>query len=345
MSEKDNKSSVRDSRIGMLGLATVFASALVGFNSFVVSCSTDRAGRDATQLHQIEERERFWTEAMRDLSDILRSRAELAGKPGAAEWEKRCTVLALRTAPFVQLPRTTNLAPDGEIEMSGNLLELNSRVYKLQTAFVSQIRSTDIVGASCSKQYQDERFRTVEATEREERSLADDDPVAVEQVTQAIVTHQDLIELTPPGKTGWDIDIFWCQRSSPTAANANFDNAMKLAKSLADQARATGKLDDLYLGRIRVRVLPQHLQGTDQYRSSASARTVWWEGNLPEEERVARALVDQERMAFALSGGATRLVTAMRPKNTTAPMTKWYVSAFYCDVADPVAKASSSPAQ
>ena len=57
------------SRLGLFGMLALVGSALVGFNTLIVSCSADRVARDAAQLHRIEERERFWTDAMRDLSE------------------------------------------------------------------------------------------------------------------------------------------------------------------------------------------------------------------------------------------------------------------------------------
>ena len=57
MTESGGERPVAQSRLGLLGMATIIASALVGFNTFVVGCSNERAARDAAQLHQIEERD------------------------------------------------------------------------------------------------------------------------------------------------------------------------------------------------------------------------------------------------------------------------------------------------
>jgi hypothetical protein len=327
MSELDSRSDTEGTRTGFLGMAAILATALVGFNTLVISCSTERASRDAAQLHQIEERERFWTDAMRELSDVLRARAEAGNSSSTTSWELRCRLLAQRTAPFVEdKARESSEAADGEIELSPVLLALDNRVFALQKAFVDQISNSDLVGFPCATIYQSARHDNIDAR-RDASTIIAGAGAQATAVTEAITARQDLIELTPLSDTGWDIDVFWCERSNePWASDQNFTNALDLGRRLLREGRDSGGLDGHTLGRIRIRMLASFLQVEQPYSDYASSRYLVWETSQDEEKGLAEAII-------------TRLDRGLEAHPVTPgpsiPVTEWYVSVFYCGAGTP----------
>lgn len=324
MTDGGGERPVAQSRLGLLGMVTILASALVGFNTFVVGCSNERAARDAAQLHQIEERERFWTEAMRDLGDLLRAKSEPAAD--AAAWEVRCALLGARTAPFIEGKIRDDIrAEDGEIETTRALLALELRAFDLQEAFVDQISNEDVVGETCATRYAKERERAIRKDDKKQKKelTAEKDGMATaDPTTQAIIARQDLIELTGLSETGWDIDVFWCERADDDAASErNFTDALKLGEDLAKLEREQGSLGKFRLGRIRVRMLAALLQGSEAYVSHANARHV-----------VAEAASDGEPdlAAQIASVAQPQLAAVMRTPDSTSPPTPYYLSAFMC---------------
>lgn len=331
----DPSGSASGSRsMGFLGLAAVAATALVGFNTLVVSCSDSRRARDAAQLHQIEESEHFWTEAMDDLSSVVEARAQqpaaeaATGRAGQPGWESRCVLLAARTAPFIELNAPSEAtADDGEVTISSELLPLRERAFQLQKAFVAQITNVALVGDTCARQFSTTRARTIAEDDRKraivkgsvDAGVAPDRPL-----TDAIVAREDLIALTGPSKDGWDIDLFWCERTGDEAASAvNFNEALKLGKAIADQEEAGDLVGGDPWGQIRVRKLAAALQPAPAYRAYARGLSVV--SDDPNEDPVINALV-------AAAPGLTRVP---RPATTVAPRTRWYVSAFFCNAGGP----------
>lgn len=333
----DPSDSAGSSRsMGFLGLAAVAATALVGFNTLVVSCSDSRKARDAAQLHQIEESERFWTEAMNDLSSVVEARSQQpapsagAGQPG---WESRCVLLAARTAPFVELNAPSEVtAEDGEVTMSSDLLPLRQRAFDLQKAFVEQIGNAALVGETCARQFSATRAVTIAENDRKRafvRGKADEGRIPDRPLTDAIFAREDLIALTGPSKTGWDIDLFWCERIGDEVASAtNFTEALKLGKAIAAQETNGVLVAGDPWGQIRVRKLAAPLQPTRAFDAYVRDRTVV--GDDPNENPVIDELV--KAAPPEIQSGVQR---GQRPATTIAPRTRWYVSAFFCKAGNP----------
>lgn len=324
MTESGGERPVAQSRLGLLGMATIIASALVGFNTFVVGCSNERAARDAAQLHQIEERERFWTEAMRDLGDLLRAKSEPAADPAA--WEVRCALLGARTAPFIETKvRDSIHAEDGEIETTRELLALEKRALRLQEAFQDQIEDAQVVGQTCATRFLEElneAIRKADVKEKKELTAEKDGAATADPTTQTIIPRQDLIELTGLSQTGWDIDVFWCERANDDLmSERNFADALKLGENLAKREREQGSLGKFRLGRIRVRMLAALLQGSEAYASHASSRHVVAEADREGEAKLAKLIAEVVQ---------PQLDPVERDPRSTSPRTPYYLSAFLC---------------
>jgi hypothetical protein len=334
----DGTSSSRS--MGFLGLAAVAATALVGFNTLVVSCSDSRKARDAAQLHQIEESEHFWTEAMNDLSSVVEARAQqpapdagtgnTEGQPG---WESRCVLLAARTAPFVELNVPSGAkADDGEMTMSSELLPLRQRAFDLQKTFVDQITNAALVGETCARQFSATRAVTIAENDRKRafvRGKTDEGVTPDRPLTDAIFAREDLIALTGPSKNGWDIDLFWCERPGDEVASAtNFTEALNLGRTIAAQEASGALVAGDPWGQIRVRKLAAALQPTRAFEAYARDRTVV--GDDPNESPVIDELV--EAAPPEVQPGIRR---SQRPATTIAPRTRWYISAFFCKAGNP----------
>lgn len=310
--------------IGPLGMITIVATALVGFNTLVTSCAADRAARDAAQLHKIEQRERFWTEALRELSDILAAKEE---NPAGGGWKSRCLLLASRTAPFVvgKEPEGTR-DPDGEIRTTQELLQLDKRAYKLEDRFRDQLEDERVVTNECSTRFTVALIaENIRRKELRQAGKSDEEAAVIEpaQMVGSITAREEQIALTGQSPTGWDIDVFWCERSVDQASDRNFRRALWLGEQLAARERLAGTNEDYQIGRIRVRMLSEALLRSPAYRFYASGRKVVSDA----DNEVG--LVSAVRQLDPL------LVDSPRPDNTTAPATPYYISVFYCAAGSP----------
>lgn len=316
------------SRAGFVGLFALVGSALVGFNSLVSGCSNDRAVRNAAQLHRIEQREQFWTEAMRDFDEVVKERSQ-AGTAGHENWKDRCSLLALRTAPFVENAGAGRFAADGIETMSAELFDYNARVDRLQQAFVDQIKKTALVGQACSVTFDNTRLVAISREDEKERGKApaaqpgksSEAPIryqAPPPVAAAIVARQDVIALTPASENGWDIDLFWCERSVGADSESNFKEALVLARQLADQQQQGNPLRTNRLGRIRVRMLASTLSDDAQYRQYSGHRYA------------VRDHDNEKSLVDGLIQFDSALEPMVRDTSNIAARTPWYVSLFYC---------------
>ncbi len=332
------------SRAGLLGMFAVLGSALVGFNSMVTSCSSDKAAKEAAQLHRIEQRERFWTDAIKDFDGVVST----ASAAPAAKQDRvvRCMLLALRTAPFVEVPRVSRISEDGTEDLSADLFAYSSKVDKLQQAFIDQIGNEKIVDAECGAAFERARIteeRRKDLTEREAIGAAVKvEPATVKgydpspPVAEAIAVRQDQISLTPISGKGWDIDVFWCERELEADSQANFTEALTLAQKLAAEEQNGNTLKGNLLGKIRVRKLPSNLLVTPEYRYYAGRRKVVSDDS--NEHSLIEGMIGLDPNLSRLDRG---------PQNT-APRTQWYVSAFLCKAgglaaAETVAPVPSAP--
>jgi len=319
------------SRLGFAGLLTVLVTAVAGFNSLVVGCAADRASRDAAQRHRVEERERFWTDAMEDLAGIVKARA--IGGAEMAGAQAHCRLLATRTAPFLDpAPSDSIRSADGEVERTPEMLELERRAYRLQQAFVDKIRDPELIDPGCSQTFDAARIAAVAQGDHGAAVVAEAAAGATPagsaafqpsgEIAEAILARQDLIDLTPSRTAGWDVDLFWCERRDEAGTRANFDDALAMAEHLAARVQAGEGLGGVALGRVRLRMLASSLQGQGGYRRLADGGYILLD--RPAEREVARAFA-QVRLRTP-----QRLRVVERFADDPATATDSYVALFHC---------------
>lgn len=258
------------SGLGIIGLVTFVGSAFVGFNTLVTSCASENLTRNAAQLHAVEENERFWTEAMQELADIVKDKNQTA-----SNYEARCKLLARRTAPFSSAAAALATGADGN-QPPAELAALSERVGKLQAEFATQIRDPAIVGPQCSSEF--DRRKQVDqqkndASNRVATELAKTDRTGDELPYDAIAARTDLITLSAPSAKGIDVDLYWCDSADDASATANFRAALLLGRRLAGYAESGSKLtfgqQSDPVGQVRVRILSRTLltPGSDYARA------------------------------------------------------------------------------
>ena len=327
----------------------ILLAALVALNTLVVSCLSDRSTRDAAILQRIDGRERFWTDAMEDLSSLMADR----GTIDPEIWESRCVLLAARTAPFVR-PRdyyTRGRADDGELEMSPEVSDLGARVYDLQLAFYARMTAEETVGRACVEAFTAEKQRADE--KREVIAQADGAPPAAGIVAEtraeetppfdvdiprSILDRQSSIELATGDPKGFDIDVFWCDRLSTGAQSVeqalaarenNFKQAEQLATKLALLSRdgtslMTAGSTPYTLGRIRLRMLASADQATAEYRPQSTRKVIVYDRSARSGDESPERIVAGDIVTRFREPG----LTLMRKSGSNDP--DWYLSVFFC---------------
>ncbi len=146
---------------------------------------------------------------------------------------------------------------------------------------------------------------------------------ATASAVEQIGTSQPLAA-SPPQSTrvvsagttdGWDIDIFWCDSSTdPAAAGRNRERADAAAGRLAAH---TGWAAGMTLGRVRVRPLPERLQGGG-FPTAGSGMVI-----RPEENAAERNAAQAILAVVNTTDDAYVLGRSRQP-------TRWYISMFVC---------------
>ena len=321
------------SRFGVVGMVTLIGSAFIGFNTLVTSCASENVASNAARLHAIEEEERFWTDAMRDLADLTKDK----DVPGS-NYEVRCAFLASRTAPFIAefTDRNAELerqdadprigdGPDDR-NITDETRELERRVRMLRDEFVRSIGS-DAVTPDCNAAYEAalDRAQTDRAAKaRAKVGLPDRQPDDVASQARApLPPREPLFALSGLSRKGWDIDVFWCEDAAEEATNANFASAYDFGTKLAEFANDGKQLEHAgkayEIGRVRVRRLAATLwQNQSEYSGVNGTDVV----------RFGPAEDGEADLARALSGKT--FGSMLVPQEAPGTSTPWYLSAFFC---------------
>lgn len=136
-------------------------------------------------------------------------------------------------------------------------------------------------------------------------------------VSSGAETYQAKV-LSAGSPTGWDVDVFWCAGGNEAA---RVRDAGLAASALATAANAkTQVMPGITYGRVRLRPLPEALQGPRSY-AGRGYRVVF--DNAPGEANAAKAV-----LATINSGAPTQFT----PGRSGTP-TKWYISVFVCPAA------------
>jgi hypothetical protein len=328
-------------RLGVAGLVAFIGSAFIGFNSLVTSCASEHVNRDAAQLHAIEEQERFWTEAMQELSEVVKDKE----KP-ESNYDARCRLLARRTAPFSGGQSLAAAPVDGDTAPpSQEVAELSVRVLNLQNEFAKQIKDPAVVGPRCSLEFEQRKQTEIahtDALKEVAKEVAQAASADSGVPYQSIATRQDLITLSGPSK-GIDVDVYWCESARDAQSTTNFKNALLLGQRLAGYATNGRKLSfgdqSDAVGQVRVRILPRsQLQPGSSYAPAIGRNVLRGESRInPFIRAIAR---DAREFGPADLANWTVAPPGSNPGH-------WYVAAAVCGAStpDPVALPLASTAE
>ena len=195
------------SRLGIVGTVALVGSAMIGFNSLVTSCAAENVTRNAARLHAIEEEERFWTAAMQELSDIVKDR-----EPEAGNFERRCALLARRTAPFAATVEISNAEkPVQTASETDEIAVLAQRVQELQKEFVAMITNTEIVSEKCATAFAERKDSKTTELAGAGRLIPGRSEPSENIPEEIVVPRPPMVALSPPSRWGIDTDVFWCE--------------------------------------------------------------------------------------------------------------------------------------
>lgn len=315
------------------GVIAAFLGLVVAFNTLVYSCSNDRLARENAQLQRSATEERFWTEAMRDLGALVAEKGK--ADVDAANWESRCKLLALRTGPFSFDTSSRTQTDQGDEAMSARAKAEQLRIQQLKLAFVQRIQDPEFVTEGCRQTFANQQFDSAQedagapavavaaATTQPDQSGTPASPEQTYEATSvtasAIAQRSNIIALTPASPTGWDVDLFWCERRGETATASNYRDALAIAQLLAAKAQNGERVGGQMLGRIRARTLPISQQSSGRF--PVRGATIRADGGRGEFElaNALREALPQYKLSVPQPGGR---------------VTRWYLSMFLCGAAD-----------
>ncbi len=330
-----------------LGIITAVLTGLVAFNTLVISCASDRDARERAALERLEGDERFWTEAMKDLSNLV------AKKPSAGltdpNWDAQCGMLAERTVRLVadDLERTSDDERSRSIseidEEFPRAFEVRKRVRALRDFFQARMQDPVLIG-SCAGNFAKKLDRAEEANRISKTSRISWPEIAAEigytmspDTLDAIEANRPSISLTPSSATRWDVDVFWCARDDAVAQSANFTRAVAEGLALAKLAQAEDRIGNDRLGQVRVRTLSQSAQavrGPLVYFKSGN-RFLYDRRNR-NEQRLVNDLIARLNSARIESAGGISATGPILAQDQGRP-SPWYLSLFICGAMDQLA--------
>jgi hypothetical protein len=317
-----------------MGIITAVLTGLVAFNTLVYSCANDRKAREEAAIGRLESEEKFWNDATKELSELIRQRG--TGLVPVANLDQQCRLLAFRTIGRTQ-PGDLTLEEDEEIFKEFNrAADVNNRVQNLRKIFVDSIQNPKIVDSSCVDSFNDAQIKAQDdIVETQEIISRTPNYKMSSSVDDSIRQRLPSIALTPVSSNGWDIDVFWCARRDPAAQSANFERALNEGLALAAMAQRGDRIGNERLGRIRVRTLSesaQNVTGPFVYFKTGN-RLLFDKGNKAEEELAAELtrLLNQagpNGTRGNLANGEIKTQDQQRPS-------KWYLSLFICEAGLP----------
>jgi hypothetical protein len=323
-----------------MSIITAVLTALVAFNTLVYSCANDRDTREKAALERLSAEERFWTDAMKELSELVGKKAE--GTDVTVTWENQCALLGDRTSKQVaagNYPTTDDIAIADEFE---RVKAERSRVTLLRSAFQLRMLDKGMLSEKCASRF-------AGTTQIAEQASSNPPPQSADilaykksdEVEAAIAKRLPSIVLTPISDNGWDIDVFWCERSDKTSGEANFNRALREGEALASLVQGSSRVAGQQLGRIRVRKLSwaaQSLTGSVVYYNKGN-RVLYDQNNVLEENMATEIATTRngENTATNARGGA------LGPLEKTPQVrpSQWYLSLFICGSGSPPSKGVS----
>ena len=231
-------------------------AAVVGMNTALTTCSAQTIARHQTFEQAVNSEEQYWRSLY---ADYLAS----FGKDVGPE-EKEARLYALKVLADRQIPdfKEYSLGYFGNDEGAKALARdrLTSMKSRLQEALSRKESSTPAVAAA-------QQARTFESAVQNvrtavERQADQSTPATAFSPTASsdTVSYQTQI-LAAGNPKGWDFDVFWCGGGDSNVEAANYRGGLAAARFLADLSASNKDLGGEQLGRVRLVMLPEQLQG------------------------------------------------------------------------------------
>lgn len=249
---------------------TAVLAALVALNTLVYSCSERRQIREGAAVASAEAEVKRWEDAMRDLEELMKDRPDLADTSAqyghAANWRKRCKLLSERTVKADGTPDSMSnetVSVDKRSEYPVALVEFDRAKAVFDRAIFLRGRFRDITGDATllGRECAEDFAQAKKSAEDAVRMIPSTDNEPEKQViSTAFVDRKDSILLNRKAVNdkGFDIDIFWCDRSGQQdMALKNIVHAARFGRWLADQADAGSAVSGEQIGRIRLKRLAE----------------------------------------------------------------------------------------
>jgi hypothetical protein len=288
-------------------IVAALLGVVVTANTLLTSCENRQAERYKSFRTAVQSEEDYWKGLYSDYQSVFTD-AALRNQQDA----RRARLLSLHT--MAQRPAATFR----EYSVSENEKQsAMDRIGSIRTSLLNALPDAD---PALAAELRRRRFLT-RVSERPEASEAPGEsaPAMQPQVTPAPTQPtQQIVQLSPPSDSGWDLDIFWCPGQHQSS---NYATATSMGNAFASFATTQATIaPGVTLGRVRVRPAPLSLQVPG---GPARGFSVVHDSG-PGEFEAADAVRATMSNSLAPGGQQVRLLRSV------GNPTRWYVSAFVC---------------
>jgi hypothetical protein len=305
---------VRPDPLDKMSRSVTFVGAMIGLvvtgTAWLSSCDTNRAQSFKSFREAVAGEETYWKSLYSDYQAIFTK--DFDGRLD----QRRARIRAIYTLAQREPATFAEFAvPDLE------RAQASGQITTMKTSLLNALTDTDPVLAD------ELRARVVLARGGEQAAApaeARSDaarPAEKQATAPPPLPTTNIVQLSPPHETGWDVDLFWCRGAN---YNANYQTTVTIGNGLAAFAISGRTIaPSVALGRVRIR--PANRQ---QPPGPANGLTVVHDIG-PGEAEAGRAVMDA--IAGTLGPGAPRF-TLLRSNGARTP---WLISAFVCPSASP----------
>ena len=284
--KSDGVSGLLDGINGKLATLGAIVTAIVGFNSTLTSCSNDTVNRYAAFRSAVTTEETFWKDRYSEYVQISAEQDKTLRK------QKLFAIAALAQHPVPSFEEYSLGFFSSGTERIEAIKRLDAMRDTLKAALATDRTGDPEVAAAVQQAAAFERVQaeTVQADTATAGSA--EAPMSQGAVTKVVDASPNTLPQTLSlGKpTGWDIDLFWCAGGGPDNERNNYAIALDRARKLRDLASRGARLTPgVWLGRVRLRVLPELQQG-GRYPALGSGNTLSIDPGNGEPEAAAAML-------------------------------------------------------
>lgn len=314
-------------RVALIG---VIVSGVVALNTAVTGCVETDQSRYKYFETAVHSEEQFY-------KGLFEEYIQATGKD-VSEEERFVRVLAIKSMATRPIPTFADVKLSFFRDSSALTGAAAKHIESMQSGLLAAITNKNASGTKIADAAQVETFEADEANSLRARSGG----VVVPEVQAKTVSAQEASALTSPNTetyrarvlsagsaSGWDVDVFWCAGGNE---GERARDARLAASALAAVADGKGQAaPGVSYGRIRLRPLPEALQGPRSY-TGRGYRVVF--DNGPGEAAAAQAV-----LATVNNGAPTQFSLGKSSSGS-----KWYISVFVCPAADTPATNGAAPA-